>query len=127
VLQFGFEGGARNPHRPENHRERAVVYTGTHDTNTAVGWWRSLSVEQQAATGLDPSEPHWSLIRLALGSRAQLAILPAQDVLGLGSEARMNRPGEVEGNWAWRLEPGSLTEELAARLRRETRAAARVL
>ena len=125
VLQFAFGGGRRNPHRLENHVESAVVYTGTHDTDTALGWWRSLSPERRAATGLDPDEPHWSMIRLAYRSPARLAIVPAQDVLGLGSEARMNTPGRPEGNWGWRLRRGQLTAELAARLRREAEAARR--
>ena len=120
VLQFGFGGGPRNPHRPENHVELLVVYTGTHDTETAVGWWNSLSPKARAATGLDPAEPHWSLIELAQASPAVLSIVPAQDVLGLGSEARMNRPGLSEGNWRWRLEQGQLTPALAARLREAT-------
>jgi 4-alpha-glucanotransferase len=120
VLLFGFGGGPGNPHRPENHVERLVVYTGTHDTDTAVGWWDSLSPGARAATGLDPVEPHWSLIELALASRAALAVLPAQDVLGLGSDARMNRPGTSEGNWRWRLAEGALTPALAARLRLAT-------
>ena len=120
VLQFGFGGGPRNPHRPENHVELLVVYTGTHDTETAVGWWNSLSPRARAATGLDPAEPHWSLIELAQASPAVLSIVPAQDVLGLGSEARMNRPGLSKGNWRWRLEPGQLTPALAARLREAT-------
>jgi 4-alpha-glucanotransferase len=120
VLQFAFGGGRRNPHRPENHSELLAVYTGTHDTDTAVGWWGSLGAKAQAATGLDPEEPHWSLIELALESRAALAIVPAQDVLGLGSEARMNRPGIAGGNWDWRLEEGALTDALAARLRAVT-------
>jgi 4-alpha-glucanotransferase len=126
VLQFGLEGGSRSPHRVENHPDWSVVYTGTHDNDTAVGWWSSLSEQQRLRTGLDPREPHWSLIRLALASRARLAVVPAQDVLGLGSEARMNTPGQQDGNWSWRLEPGQLTEELAARLREETRQAQRL-
>ena len=109
VLHWAFEPGRRNPHAPSNHRENGVVYTGTHDSDTAVGWYRSLPRREREATGLDPGEPNWSLIRIALASRARLAIAPAQDVLGLGSEARMNRPGEAEGNWAWRLEPGQLS------------------
>jgi 4-alpha-glucanotransferase len=120
VLQFGFTGGPRNPHRPENHVPLLVVYTGTHDTETVVGWWNSLSPRARKATGLDPAEPHWSLIELALESPAVLSILPAQDVLGLGSEARMNRPGISEGNWRWRLEEGTLTGALAERLRDAT-------
>jgi 4-alpha-glucanotransferase len=112
VLQFAFDGNPRNPHLPEHHRERQLVYTGTHDNDTAVGWYRS-----QPVPGLDPAEPHWSLIRLAYESRAAVAIVPAQDVLGLGSEARMNTPGRSEGNWSWRLEAGQLTHEHADRLR----------
>ncbi len=126
VLQFGFGGGPRNPHRPENHVELLVVYTGTHDTETAVGWWESLDARARAATGLDPAEPHWSLIELALGSPAALAIVPAQDVLGLGSEARMNRPGVRAGNWGWQLSQGALTDALAARLREATERAGRL-
>ena len=127
VLQFGFGGGSRNPHRLENHTVNSVVFTGTHDMDTAVGWWESLGDRQRAATGLDPREPHWSLIRLALSSRSATSIVPVQDVLGLGSEARMNRPGTADGNWAWQLEPGQLEERLAARLRRETDAARRLV
>jgi len=115
VLLWAFGGGL---HHPDNHRENQVVYTTTHDTNTAVGWFEEeLTKQQRAAAGLDPAEPHWGLIELAMRSRASLAIVPAQDVLGLGSEARMNRPGRANGNWQWRLERGQLTDELAARLR----------
>ena len=92
VLLWAFGGPADNPHRLENHRVHQVVYTSTHDTDTLAGHF--------------PGEPPWALLELALSSRAALAIVPVQDVLGLGSEARMNRPGEVGGNWAWRLEPG---------------------
>ena len=120
VLQFGFGGGRTNPYRLENHPVDAVVYTGTHDHDTAAGWFASLPRAARAATGLDPREPHWSLIDRALSSRARLAIVPAQDVLGLGSEARLNQPGRVAGNWTWRLRRGQLTEELAARLREAT-------
>jgi 4-alpha-glucanotransferase len=110
-------GPQKNLHRLENHRERSVVYTSTHDTDTAVGWFSSLPPRRRAATGLDPEEPHWGLIDLAYASRAALAIVPAQDVLGLGSDARMNRPGAALGNWRWRLERGALTQTLARRLR----------
>jgi 4-alpha-glucanotransferase len=120
VLHWAFGGSRRNPHAPRNHRANQVVYTGTHDTDTAVGWFENLSRGERGATGLDPAEPHWSLIEVAMQSRANLAMVPAQDVLGLGSEARMNRPGEVYGNWSWRLEPGQLTDGLAARLREAT-------
>ena len=117
VLQFACRGNAGSPHRLENHRENGVVYTGTHDNDTAVGWWSSLGEDEQEATGLDPGEPHWcwsgSRSPRARGSRS----CPSQDVLGLGSEARMNTPGTEEGNWEWRLEPGVLTPALAKRLR----------
>ncbi len=126
VLQFAFDDDPRNPYKPENFSERLVVYTGTHDMDTALGWFRGLSPERQLATGLDPVEPHWALIELAFRSRASLAVVQAQDVLGLGSEARMNRPGTTEGNWQWRLEPGALTETLAARLRAVTAASGRL-
>jgi 4-alpha-glucanotransferase len=126
VLQFGFQGSASNPHRPENHEENALVYTGTHDLDTALGWWRSLSREDRRASGLDPREPHWSLIEVAASSRARLAIVPLQDVLGLGSEARMNVPGRVEGNWRWRFGSRDLTPGLADRLRELTEASGRL-
>ena len=120
VLHWAFGGPRSNPHAPRNHRENQVVYTSTHDTDTAVGWYTSLKRLERAATGLDPNEPHWGLIEIAMRSRGRLAIVPAQDVLGLGSDARTNRPGRVVGNWSWRLAPGQLTAELAARLRAAT-------
>jgi 4-alpha-glucanotransferase len=123
IWAFGKERG--NPHALANHRPRQVVYTTTHDTDTAVGWFESLSKKDRAATGLDPAEPHWGLIELALRSRANLSIIPMQDVLGLGSDARMNRPGETEGNWSWRLERGQLDAALAQRLRAATQKARR--
>ena len=125
VLQWAFGGPPGNLHAPENHRENEVVYTSTHDTDTAVGWYAALSRTQRARTGLDPAEPHWGLIELALQSRAALAIVPLQDLLGLGSADRMNRPGEPEGNWQWRYARGRLTDELAGRLREATRRAGR--
>jgi 4-alpha-glucanotransferase len=120
VLHWAFVGSADNPHAPRNHREDQVVYTSTHDTDTTAGWFHDLKPRQRTATGLDPDEPSWGLIELALESRASLAMVPAQDVLGLGSDARMNHPGEVYGNWSWQLEPGALTPALAARLRDAT-------
>jgi 4-alpha-glucanotransferase len=120
VLQWAFGGSPANPHAPRNHEENQVVYTSTHDTDTAAGWYASLKRRDRERTGLDPADPSWGLIALALASRASLAMIPAQDVLGLGSDDRMNRPGEVEGNWQWRLRKGQLTDDLAARLREET-------
>jgi 4-alpha-glucanotransferase len=120
VLAWAFEGGRNNPHAPANHRPNEIVYTSTHDTDTTVGWFAAMSPRQREATGLDPREPHWGLIEIALASRANLSIVPAQDVLGLGSDARMNHPGKTYGNWSWRLERGQLTEALAARMREAT-------
>ena len=104
VLLWSFSGPADNPHRLENHRENQVVYTSTHDTDTLAGFTGKRDV--------------WPLIERALSSRSALAIVPVQDVLGLSSEARMNRPGVIgAGNWEWRLEPGELTDAHAAKLR----------
>jgi 4-alpha-glucanotransferase len=125
VLQWAFGGRPSNPHRLENHEEQSVAYTSTHDTDTARGWFESLPRRQRNATGLDPLAPAWSLIELVHTSRAALSIIPAQDVLELGSEHRMNRPGTATGNWRWRLRRGQLTDELAARLRESTRATGR--
>ena len=118
VLLWAFRGARGNPHALANHRRNSVAYTSTHDTDTVAGWWRNLEPAQQAATGLDPREPNWGLIELVYASRAALAVVPAQDILGLGSEARMNRPGMTQGNWSWRLKNGVLTPALAQRLRR---------
>ena len=120
VLQFTLGGDPSNPHLPGNHAKQSVVYTGTHDNDTTVGWWESLSEQERAAAELDPADPAWSLIGEAWGSRAALAIAPLQDVLRLGSEARMNLPGSDDGNWTWRFDRRALTAENAARLRELT-------
>jgi 4-alpha-glucanotransferase len=111
VLLWAFQPPADNPHRLENHVERQVVYTTTHDTDTLRGRF--------------PESELWELIELALSSPASLSMIPLQDVLGLGSEARMNTPGEAEGNWRWRLEEAQLTDEHARRLLAATAAARR--
>ena len=135
VLQFGFDrDDPHGPHRPENHVENRVIYTGTHDHDTLRGWWESLDGERLAdvkaalaerGVPLGP-QPWWALIRLALASPARLAMVQAQDVLGLGSEARMNFPSRPAGNWRWQLQPGALTRALAARLRVATEEAGRL-
>jgi 4-alpha-glucanotransferase len=127
VMQFAVRSWPTNPHRLENHRENAVVYTGTHDHNTAAGWWESLPAPARRRAGLDPRDPAWSLIELAFSSPARLAIVPVQDVLSLGPEARLNTPGSSDGNWRWRLRRGQLTDELAVRLREATASAGRRL
>jgi 4-alpha-glucanotransferase len=123
VLQFGFGPGADNPHRFERHSANRFVYTGTHDNDTTAGWWASAAeVERESVrrelehAGIPTDDPVWGLIRLTYASPARVAILPLQDVLGLGSEARMNTPGQTEGNWSWRLRGDELTDELATRL-----------
>ena len=134
VLQFGFDPDDPNgPHRPENHAENRLVYTATHDSDTARGWYESLpdpiraDVDAEIARhGVRSREVWWSLIRLAFSSPARVAMVQAQDVLGLGSEARMNRPGTAAGSWKWRLASGALTRRLASRLRDVTEEAGRL-
>jgi len=117
VLQFGFDGGADNPHLPHNFTRDVVAYTGTHDNDTTLGWSRSLNAEQiQRALFYFRAELaslEESMQRAVLGSVAQLAIIPAQDLLRLGSEARFNTPGTVAGNWLWRLPADALGMPLA--------------
>jgi 4-alpha-glucanotransferase len=125
VLQFALGRDPTNPHLPRNHEVQSVVYTGTHDNDTTLGWWRALSPADRAWTELPGAEPSWELIEVAWSSRAALAIAPLQDVLSLGPEARLNRPGTDDGNWRWRFEPEQLTPELAARLRGLTERARR--
>jgi 4-alpha-glucanotransferase len=117
VLQFALGDDPTNPHLPRNHERHAVVYTGTHDNDTTQGWFDSLSPQEQAWTELDPAHPAWSLIEVAWSSRAALAIAPLQDVLELGTEARMNLPGTEEGNWQWRFQASALSAENARALR----------
>ncbi len=134
VLQFGFDPDSPDsPHRLENHEVNRIVYTGTHDHDTARGWYDSLQEPQRAlvdrellAHGIAEREPWWGLIRLALSSRARVAMLQAQDILGLGSEARMNDPAKASGSWRWQMEPGALTRSFAARLRDATEASGRL-
>jgi 4-alpha-glucanotransferase len=136
VLQFSFGTGLNaDKYRPSNYPRDSVVYTGTHDNNTTVGWFRGEDVkdstqskeerekEKQVALnylGTDGHEINWDFIRLALMSPADTAIIPMQDILGLGSEARMNLPGRAEGNWRWRFIPDTLTEGIKARLKKLT-------
>jgi 4-alpha-glucanotransferase len=131
ILQFAF---GTDPHAPDfqphNYPRNLVVYTGTHDNDTTVGWWtgeaghstRSMTdIENEREharryLALDGREVHWEFIRAALASVAETAIIPAQDLLGLGSDARMNRPGTLAGNWRWRLRPGQPSGDVAQRL-----------
>jgi 4-alpha-glucanotransferase len=120
VLQFAFDGSSENPYLPERHGEQSVVYTGTHDNDTTTGWWTESDQRTRdlvLATVPVREEMPWALIRLALSSTARLAVVPAQDLLGLDSGSRMNTPGTDEGNWAWQAEPGVFDGRLAARFR----------
>ena len=125
VLQFAFSGEGTNPHLPHMHVQNAVVYTGTHDNDTTLGWFRSLNPDTQyQVTFLLRSLPQdvvEAMVRAALGSVATLAVIPAQDLLELGSEARLNTPGTAAGNWRWRLAPGTPGPELAPRFLRLNR------
>ena len=131
VLQFAFSSGsAANPYLPHNYPQNCVVYTGTHDNDTIVGWFRNpqsattLSPEQSARErenalkylGTDGKHINWDLIRLAFMSVADTAIIPFQDILGLGSEARMNIPATASGNWSWRFVEGMITRDIVDRL-----------
>jgi 4-alpha-glucanotransferase len=135
VLQFAFDpDDPDGPHRFEHHVENQVIYTGTHDHDTLRGWYESLDATARAGVeaglakqGLRAGRrPWWSLIEFAFSSPARLAMVQAQDVLGLGSEARMNYPSRAGGNWRWRMARGSLTPALARRLREATGEAGRL-
>jgi 4-alpha-glucanotransferase len=121
VLQFGFGDVGSHTHLPHTYTPARVVYTGTHDNDTIVGWWESAVTEEErrhARSYLGACEDgiNWAMIRSAVNSVASLSVVPLQDVLGLGSEARMNVPSKTEGNWRWRLRPEMLRQELAAKL-----------
>jgi 4-alpha-glucanotransferase len=125
VLLFAFgEDNPEHPYLPHTYEENAVVYTGTHDNNTAKGWFEQEAkpedkkrLFQYLGHKTSAQEIPWELIRLAMESKANLALIPMQDVLGLGEEDRMNRPATGEGNWEWQLRLGQLTSKLAEKLR----------
>jgi len=131
ILQFAFDGGPENPYLPVNHGENNVVYTGTHDNDTTLSWYYSLTPEQRAVVDRHLSEfdepmPR-ALVRAALASRARLAMLPMQDVLELGQGHRMNTPGTVgNGNWRWRFDWDQVTRERTIWLGRQARIYGRV-
>jgi 4-alpha-glucanotransferase len=133
ILQFAFGKDPQGPSfRPHNYSRELAAYTGTHDNDTTVGWWNSSGENDSTRTPEDVAkerafarayldlkngEPiHWRLIRGVESSVADLAIIPLQDVLGLGTEGRMNLPGSSSGNWRWRFQPGTLRPELAKRM-----------
>ena len=121
VLQFGFGDVGAHMYLPQQLTPDTVIYTGTHDNDTLAGWWASGATpderrNSEAYFGRAEDGMHWSFVRAAQGSVASLSVVPLQDVLGLGSEARMNTPSQNGGNWRWRLQPGALTQKLAAKL-----------
>ena len=108
ILQFAFDGNPDNPYLPEHHVPDSVVYTGTHDNDTTLGWFASAPAEAQALTlrilSATEKDMPWAMTEAALASPAKLAVIPMQDLLALGTEARMNMPGSLEGNWTWRMQ-----------------------
>ncbi len=122
ILQFAFGGDDKNPYLPFNVDRNFVIYTGTHDNDTTVGWYNQSSEHEKhrlsAYVGaFNPDTVHWAMIRLAMGSVANQSVIPFQDLLGLGSEARMNTPGLADGNWAWRYSETILTPTICEQLR----------
>jgi 4-alpha-glucanotransferase len=133
VLQFSFGDDAHAAEdRPHSYPRHSIAYTGTHDNDTSVGWFYTqpgvgntrsaddVNAERHrilSYLGTDAREVHWDLIRLAFSTASETAIIPLQDVLGLGSEARMNTPGRADGNWRWRYLPEQITPEMEHRLR----------
>ncbi|QDU33995.1 4-alpha-glucanotransferase [Poriferisphaera corsica] len=126
IIQFAF-GDDNSYHAPHNFPPQSVVYTGTHDNDTTCGWWVETKRDKSKSNGLTTAqrtkvslgstdEIHWDLIRLAMSSPANLAVFPVQDLLGLDGKSRMNLPGTIENNWAWRLEPRQLNKRIAKRL-----------
>jgi 4-alpha-glucanotransferase len=124
ILQFAFGSDMpTNPYIPHNYERNCIVYTGTHDNNTIQGWYQNEADEETRKRlaeylghSVNPETVHWEMIRLALGSVGVMAVIPMQDVLGLGEEARMNFPQKTEGNWLWRLKPDQVTSENLERL-----------
>jgi 4-alpha-glucanotransferase len=135
VIQFGMDpGDPGSPHRLANHTRDRLVYTGTHDQDTVRGWLDCLDADRRAAVLAEvarvgvavPRSPWWGLIRYTFSSVAELAMIQAQDVLGLGSSARMNQPGRTGSSWRWQLDHGALTPALGRRLRAASEEAGRL-
>ena len=126
ILGFAFDSGEENDYLPHTYTKNCVVYTGTHDNDTLIGWFQKAKEEDRQfardyLNSRSDDEIHWDAIRGAWSSVANMAISPVQDFLGLGSEARINTPGVAAGNWQWRLEHGVLTDELADRIAKLTK------
>src|SRR5262249_10340224 len=127
ILQYGFGGDAKNTHLPHNYTQNCVAYTGTHDNDTIVGWWSSREAGPNAERefcerylNTEGKEINWDFIRAVLASVADTAIVPLQDVLRLGNEARMNLPATHSGNWSWRFTRNAIKPETISRMRELT-------
>ena len=142
ILQFAFSSDTKSIDLPHNYQKSIVVYTGTHDNDTTVGWFNSVAGEGSTRTSeqisgerefcmkylnTDDTEIHWDFIRAVLSSVANTAIVPLQDLLGLGTEGRMNLPNTTDGNWSWRFNENDLTEDHCERLRDMTETYGRIL
>ena len=126
ILQFAFDSGEESDYLPHNYTSNSIVYTGTHDNETTMGWWNSCSRKDRdfAKKYLNirsNKDVHKAFIRACLASVSETAIIPMQDYLGLGSEARINIPSTLGCNWKWRLKDGQFTEELAKEIYDMTR------
>jgi 4-alpha-glucanotransferase len=123
VLQFGFDPDGDSPYLPHNYPENCVVYTGTHDNDTSVGAFAAMKRKEKAFAKeylniKSSKDVSWAFVRAALASRGNTVIIPVQDYLSLGSEARINTPSTLGLNWQWRLLPGQLDDELADKISR---------
>lgn len=131
VLQFAFDTNSDNVNLPFNYTQNCVVYTGNHDNDTIIGWFEKLCENQQKAVinylgDFSSQGIHWDFNRMAMSSVANQAIIPVQDLFGLGSEARMNIPGQSSGNWVWRYELNALTDSLGDYLKALTQTYGRI-
>jgi 4-alpha-glucanotransferase len=128
ILQFAFDSDENNGYLPHNYKTtNCVVYTGTHDNDTTLGWYLGDRVPYSSKERVerygncpDTQQIHWDFIRMAFSSVADIAIIPMQDILGFGSDCRMNIPSTAQGNWQWRCAEHFFTDEISARLRDET-------
>ncbi len=128
VLEFAFDSREESDYMPYNYNKNCVVYTGTHDNETIVGWYKNLNDEDRKLAidylnmeAVEEKNIHWRFIGLALSSVANLAIIPLQDYLGLGNEARINKPSTIGDNWKWRLLENEVTDELVEKVRKITK------
>ncbi|MDD7739884.1 MAG: 4-alpha-glucanotransferase, partial [Lachnospiraceae bacterium] len=133
VLQFAFDSREESDYLPHNYDRNCVVYTGTHDNDTILGWYdvmsesdREFSKEYMGNAKSTKEELPWDFIRMAMESVADLAVIPIQDYLCLGGEARTNFPSTLGNNWKWRLVPGQFNSEVAGKIRRLTKITARL-